>query len=390
MSKGRIITALAAMLAIPAMAAPAGYFQVPGTETTLKIYGFAETWGYYTMNAGDIETHESKNEKNTVSSVVYGRVGVTSTTPSPYGDVNVKVEFDARSQNDTASWGGVDFDNDEVTGTTFRLRHAYGEFGGLLIGQTSSLFLAWHYVPAYNDNWNGDFNGTGATYRTRQIRYTFSPADAFKLGVSMEHNVEGSSKPASNVVAAAQYSADKFAVTASVGYLKKRDWEKVGTDENTTSGSGVSFAVSGSFNITDNDTIGAKYVNGGGKYGNAFPDGFRDDETEAGTQHDFIKSNLIDLGYTHNWGNGFDTNAGIAYTWIKKDTDHNIDNKLTRTDFFINTNWAVTKNVTFGVEYFDSVVNAKGDNNKIFAKDSGTSSKTHFNGFNVMFHYNFF
>ena len=53
MRTGRIITALATMLALPVMAADApGYFKVPGTDTTLKIYGKAETWGYYTMDGG--------------------------------------------------------------------------------------------------------------------------------------------------------------------------------------------------------------------------------------------------------------------------------------------------------------------------------------------------
>ena len=51
MRTGRIITALATMLALPVMAADApGYFKVPGTETTLKIYGFVQIDGVYDID----------------------------------------------------------------------------------------------------------------------------------------------------------------------------------------------------------------------------------------------------------------------------------------------------------------------------------------------------
>lgn len=374
MRTGRIITALATMLALPVMAADApGYFKVPGTDTTLKIYGKAETWGYYTMDPGysedgDYLLNEDFGEKNTVDSITYGRVGIATTTPSSFGDVNVKVEFDMRSKSGKDSWN-----------SDFRMRHAYGEFAGLLIGQTNSLWVDWQYCTGYNDTWLEDFNGT--QYRTRQIRYTFSPADNFKVALSMEQDKSGGTvtKFGPAFVAAAKYSGDWGFVCGIVGYQKFET-----EDESAT---GTSWSIGGAWNITENDNLGGKYVKGGGQHGFAsyfMGDGFYEKSLD---NFDFYKSTSIDLGYSHTWNDAFNTNLGIGQIQFAKDVNAGYDFDVKVNEFFINTNWNITKNAVFGVEYYDSTI--KGDEN-MFIKKWGVTDKAHYNGFNVMFRYNFF
>jgi len=396
-----ITTALAAsILAIPAVADAPGYFKVPGTETTLKIYGKAETWGFYNINQSQGSSKatyklndlgatvldkaakplgdQSWNRKGTVDSFTAGRIGITSTTPSAYGDVNVKVEFEMKTTGGKESWD-----------TAFRLRHAYGEFGGLLIGQTTSLFMAWQYCPAYNDTWHADFNEGQA--RTRQIRYTFAPTKEIQVALSAEQDLSGgdSTKLGSAFVGAFQYAADWGSVQAAVGYQKKSDWAKAaGGAVTSASGSGVSFNVGGSWNITPNDTIGARIIKGGSQNGNDaydIGDGFVADPDD----YSFYKSTSMDLGYSHTWNDSFNTNLGVAQIIFPKDTDLGHGSKVTVTEFFVNTNWNVTKNAEFGVEYFNSAVKYN-DGNPVAKVDGTATNKFKNDGFNVKFIYNFF
>jgi len=399
MRTGRIITALATMLALPVMAADApGYFKVPGTDTTLKIYGKAETWGYYTMDAGpDVHNfgteedpawdfvNEDWGKKNTVDSITYGRLGIATTTPSSFGDVNVKLEFDMRSKSGKDGWS-----------SDFRMRHAYGEFGGLLVGQTNSLWVDWQYCTGYNDTWLEDFNGS--QYRTRQIRYTFNPADNFKVGISMEQDKSGgnTTKFGPAFLAAAKYSGDWGFVTGIVGYQKIQNGEQnpFTGSYHYTSDTGFSWSIGGAWNITENDQIGGKIVNGGGQHGFSsyvLTDGFY--ERLDNGKLDFYKSTSIDLGYSHTWNDSFNTNVGIGQIRFDKENTLLVadvaplycDAKIN--EFFINTNWNITKNATFGVEYYDSTL--KADDEVFWGRDEYTK-KAHYNGFNVMFQYRFF
>lgn len=367
------ITALAALLAIPAMAAPAGYFQVPGTETTMKIYGKAETWAYYNLKTSNNSLTDPQAsdlfEKNTTDSWTVGRIGVTTTTPSSYGDVNVKVEFEAKTVG-----GGTN-----SYGNPWRMRHMYGEFHGLLIGQTTSLFNAWHNVPAYNDTYFGDFWGTS---RTRQIRYTFAPADGFQLGISLENDKtdNASTKLGQTIVAAGTYSADWGAVTASIGYQKRRAW----TLTDTTSGNVTSFAVSGMWNITENDNLIVNLQDGLGQHGSDFGDEFVLD----GDKYKAYKVRYMGLGYGHNWGNGFDSNIGIGRTTHPKKESLGKE-KITRDELFVNTNWQVTKNVKWGAEYHMNVIKFKDE--VVDTKSGADTSKKMKNSFiSMFFSYNFF
>ena len=386
------ITALAALLAIPAMAAPAGYFQVPGTETTMKIYGMVDVDAWYTLkntNGGFGDgldaAHESTVNKNQWHwKVNDSRIGITSTTPSAYGDVVVKLEgdFNGKAKSYKLVSGTTLVGSDDWNGT-FRIRHAYGEFAGLLVGQTSSLWGAWHNTPGYidNDGLLADFYGNG---RVLQARYTAKLSDAATLAFSVEKNKNTTNssgyvgwedqaddkKFPGNFVGAFQYSADWGSVVASVAYQKINDWSKSGTDVLKHSKSSTSWALSGAFNIGENDSVTASVLNGLGFYGVGVLDAFNADGVNGSGDEEYLtpKALAYTVGYSHTWNDKFTSNAGIGYVKYKKDEDNGIAEKVTVTQFFVNTIWQITKTAKFGAEYWYGTAKVGAD---YFTKDNG-------------------
>ena len=90
-------------------------------------------------------------------SVKQSRFGVKGTFPTKKGDIKTMFDFDLF---------GVGADAGQ---TTFRLRNAYGEWGQLLAGQTSSVFMDGDIFPNTIDYWGP----TGMVFlRNPQIRWT--------------------------------------------------------------------------------------------------------------------------------------------------------------------------------------------------------------------------
>jgi hypothetical protein len=107
-------------------------------------------------------------------SVKQSRFGVKATLPTSKGDINTKFEFDMF---------GVGSDAGE---TTIRLRHAYGEWGQLLAGQTNSLFMDGDIFPNTIDYWGP----TGMVFlRNPQIRWTpVSGTNSFAVAIENPGN----------------------------------------------------------------------------------------------------------------------------------------------------------------------------------------------------------
>ena len=85
------------------------------------------------------------------------RLGVQATLPTSAGDVYTKFELDMFGVGDDAGQ------------TTIRLRHAYGQWGRWLAGQTNSLFMDGDIFPNTLEYWGP----SGMVFlRTAQIRWT--------------------------------------------------------------------------------------------------------------------------------------------------------------------------------------------------------------------------
>jgi outer membrane DcaP-like protein len=151
----------------PAAAAPK---QQDGKgESTFEIYGFAMLDAGYQFKQADPNWFDTVRpvklpafrdqfapDGNSYFSVRQSRFGAKSSTPTKYGQLNTKFEFELFGT-------GVDAGQ-----TTFRLRHAYGELGQFGAGQNWSVFVDPDVFPNTNEYWGP--NGI-AWFRNVQFRW---------------------------------------------------------------------------------------------------------------------------------------------------------------------------------------------------------------------------
>jgi DcaP outer membrane protein len=106
-------------------------------------------------------------------SVKQSRFGVKGSMPTGEGGtpLNFKFEFDLFGTGADAGQ------------TTFRLRHAYGEWGALLAGQTNSLFMDGDVFPNTIDYWGP---AGMVFYRNVQIRYTPFKSEHSHFSIAIE------------------------------------------------------------------------------------------------------------------------------------------------------------------------------------------------------------
>jgi hypothetical protein len=143
-------------------------------STKFEIYGFAMFDGGYDF--GDIGhpdwqdtlrptklpafEHQFGQGGRTFEGVRQSRLGVASSTPTNYGDITAKFEFELFGT-------GVDAGQ-----TTFRLRHAYGQWRWLRAGQTWSPFMDPDVFPDSIEYW-----GPNGMVFFRNVHLAFIPIE---------------------------------------------------------------------------------------------------------------------------------------------------------------------------------------------------------------------
>lgn len=180
-----------------------GSFRLPGSDTSLKIYGHAELNAVREFkgdNSGsDYATFlpyapingSTARKGQTLVHARTSRLGIESSTPTSFGPLGIKVEGDFN--NDPRLGGSGAGESKEAIFTqmatnsyNFRLRHAYGTFAGFTIGQTWSTFMDVDNSPE-----TVDFNGPIGSTSIRQglIRYTYNTPDLGNWTVALENPV---------------------------------------------------------------------------------------------------------------------------------------------------------------------------------------------------------
>lgn len=156
-------------------------------QVQLDIYGFVHTDAIYDVNRVDPDwkatLRPSKipvecpgdagcgNDGETILSVRQSRLGFKARIPTAVGDLDTKFEFELFGVGDDAGE------------TTFRLRHAYGELGPILAGQTWSLFMDPDVFPNTIDYWGP----VGMVFlRNPQIRYTPLRREGWRGAIALE------------------------------------------------------------------------------------------------------------------------------------------------------------------------------------------------------------
>lgn len=410
--------ALAAPFAATAEDAP-GVFKIPGTDSTIKFNGYVQldTTLDFSGRVGNIEDNdwatilpgvpndkdaEAKRKKPQLYMTARtSRFSIVTNTPTKIGAVGVRLEGDFNGPNG--------FQSETFTNSVlFRLRHAYGTVGNLLVGQTWSTFLDLGAAPD-----TVDFNGPGtlALVRNPMIRYGIPLAPGANLTLAVE-NARGSQFGGTKFQTVPDIHAN-LTYAGSWGHVSVRgvaqyfrealqdtipdpanpgQFITVFADRSPASKMGFGGAVSGSIKL-GGDTLVAQ-VAGGPGIGRYLLNALGTGASGAGA-YSLDANEKLDLwtvwgahlGFTHVWNAEFRSNLVGAYTGI---LDAKVDNAEAGTgvqkdliQVFANTFWSFAKNAEFGIEYGFGQW-------KSFAPAGTTAAKGTQNRVNASFHYNFF
>lgn len=181
-----------------------GSFRIPGTEISLRLYGWAEmNWIHdFKGDNTDIDiatfpayvplkdTPEYDRDQRDFLTARTSRFGIQAATPTRYGALGVKLEGDFINEPRT---GGTEqygsgrnvVTQQQTSSYGFRVRHAYGTFGGLLVGQTWGTFMDVDNSPE-----TVDFNGPPGSTVIRQpmIRYGYATPSYGTFTVALENS----------------------------------------------------------------------------------------------------------------------------------------------------------------------------------------------------------
>ena len=343
-----------------------GAFRLPGSETSVRFYGYAEAHAIHDLKRPgpsdsftDLTFQPLDNsggqKGKTKFTAQTSRFGFESSTPTGAGTFNTKLEMDFYSYS-----GG--------NRNRLRLRHAYGEYSGWLIGQTWSTFMDVDDLPE-----TVDFNGPiGAPFSRRtMIRYTYGDAKAgYKLTAALEDPEDQFGGGSANerlpqIVLRADKSFDWGALNARVLAHEKRSFAEVKR--------GFGVGIGGSYKITDKDLLMGQYTRVDGDIDQLYgSNGYAIDAATGAITFD--KNQGLVVGYAKTFNDQL--RGTVSYGMNRGKTAQAVDNR-TLQQFFVNVIYAPIKNVELGAEYIYG-------KRKTFTPETGTMSR-----FDLMGRYSF-
>jgi len=336
-SKGLLAAAVTAALlaSVPAAAEDSG--------RNFEIYGFAQAdyiqdFGGRLSPDWDDALRPSKigidgqygTDGQSSISVKQSRFGVKGSMPTGEGGtpLTFKFEFDLFGTGADAGQ------------TTFRLRHAYGEWGSLLAGQTNSLFMDIDVFPNTIDYWGP---AGMVFYRNVQIRWTPYRTDHSHFAIAIERPgndidsgnlrlIDGledvqvqNNETLPDLTAQFRYSGDWGHVQLG-GILRKVGYEVRATPADSWddgSETGWGFNLGSSFNTVGKDKVLlqvvygegiANYMNDGGM--DLAPSANFDGESVVGLQAEAVPLLGIVAYYDHYWSDKWSSSIGYSFTEV--------------------------------------------------------------------------
>jgi len=340
----------------------------------LQIYGFAQ--GDYTYDGNRVDpawddalrptkipttpgTFGSNGQSS--FSAKQSRFGVSGDVPvnDMLGSIKFKFEFDLFGT-------GVD-----AGLTTIRLRHAYGELGQFLAGQTNSNFMDIDVFPNTIEYWGP----AGMIFiRNPQFRWTPLRDDHNEFAIAIEkpgNDIDAGVLRQLDPVLGANIQNDEKWPDFSMhwktmdtwghfqlaGILRSVGYDTLGTLNNVPKGSRLGWGINGSghLNLFEKDKILGQVA-----YGEGISNYMNDGQTDLAPQLAPTRPSGIGpkalpvLGalayYDHYWNDSWSTSLGYSIT-------HNYNTALQQRNAFhegqygsLNLLYTPTKNLLFGVE----------------------------------------
>lgn len=353
-----------------------GSFKLPGTDTSVKIGGYVKGDVIYDINSdlGDSFAFSSIPASGSVQDNREGhfraharqsRVNVQSWTPTPYGEVHTHIEGD---------FFGIGGNEVFSNSTSFRLRHAYGEFGPVLVGQTWSNFM---YLDAYPDT--VDFFGpVGIPFaRQGQLRYTYRGIENLAVAVSLENSELSASSGSDGTfqtlgstrrtaddlqlgidslpdfVGRVTYSGEPLSLNVS-GVVRQLEVDDgTGATDDSTMGWGVLLAgvldVGKVVDALEGDSLMANFTYGDGVGRYLINGANQDANLNASGSLDTIKAWGVAAGYTHYWSP--DWRSNVVYGHYTVDDTFTADATESLDSLHLNLMWTPVPQVQFGMEW---------------------------------------
>jgi hypothetical protein len=329
-----------------------------GDDVEASLYGYARLNMSYDLDgnravstrAGSFTPADEDVTGHFGADVQQSRIGVKATHSS---GVAITVEGDFRGSGNSAG--------------SLRMRHAFGEYKGLMAGRNWSNFTSFvGNTPTLDFD---SLAGTaGSQDRTEQIRYTTGA-----LSFSLED-------PSSQIIHnAAEIDADNAAGVSSLGrtsmpaltarlqdsaggisYAAAALISQVTADDGTTDDSAMGYAVFGAAKFALSDMISIQgalnYTDGANGYlwrsGSNY---FGPSAYIEGDSLETIAGYGGSIGTSVSLGGGRSVNLGYGTTTL--DLDDTVDSGIpdsiaeTNQNIFLNYMWSPVQNVMFGVEY---------------------------------------
>lgn len=356
-----------------------GSWKLPGSDTSISFSGYVKADSMFTMNAPSTSIGDSF----AVTSIPLKG----STANSQGGDFRMhsrqsRIRFDSRTPTD---WGSMrtrlegDFfgpaGNQRVSNSdSFRVRHAYGQLGPVLAGQTWSTFMD---QDTFFDT--VDFYGAAGQEfaRQTQIRYTASVMDSLSADFAIE-NPEQSNAVSTGPGAALTTNVNGIDVMPDfvVALRYRPSWGSLNVtgvarnfnynsgnnfDKNTWGGGGH---VGATVKLWGKDTFGAvvNYGDGLGRYANGsirdyYVTGCNGTSAPTNTCNSFQKvSSLGGWGsFTHYWADNLRTNliGGAQTSSVPVAQLGTAANGITDGIYtgHVNLIWNPVSKVSIGLEY---------------------------------------
>ncbi|MDC0662955.1 DcaP family trimeric outer membrane transporter [Marinobacter sp. SS21] len=377
MSHGKFSTPgkVAASVLALGLVSQASAFEFQAGDVNAKVYGYARLNATYDIdedistsrgtrsgdfskvNTGDAEDSEVSGHFG--ADAFQSRIGVRATTPE---GVAVTIEGDFRSFSGSPG--------------NLRLRHAYGEYNGVLMGRTWSNFNSFiGLVP--NLEFDPLAGSAGYTNRISQVRYSTGP-----VSIALEDTVSRIDGTDAEQDRLPTLTARYESRSGGSGFAAAALVHQVGYDDSVNDDTAVGYAVFGAAKLALTDTLSVmgsiNYTDGANGYlwrsGSNF---YGQDAYLNGDSVETIVGYGGTLGASLKVGPGAIT-AGVGS--VTMDWDDAEDDGLAVGDqhernshAILNYQWSPVKNVKLGVQYSHYRV-------KLVNGDDGDANRLHFAG----------
>lgn len=341
-----------------------GSMRLPGSGTSLRLYGFAEVHAIHDLKQSGpsdvfsdlmfqpLDSAGGKTGKTTFTAQT-SRFGLATSTPVGTETLATKLE------GDFYAYGSGNRNR-------LRLRHAYAQYGNWLVGQTWSTFMDLDDMPE-----TVDFNAIGGPSSRRvQLRYTYDKSPIAKFTVALEDPEDqfgaGSShERLPQLIARADKQFDWGGLSFRLLSHEKRSA--------TQSKRGLGVGIGGHYKLSEKDVVMAQYAQVDGDIDHMVGgSGYVIDSATGAIR--FGKSQGLIVGYTHTFSP--ELRGTVMYGMNHNKTAAALDNRKLQ-EWHLNLIYTPMKNVEIGAEYIHGV-------RKTFAKDKGTMSR-----FDLMARYTF-